>query len=138
MPDERSLFYLRLSTALLAGGVSAVLIIIVKSVLFAVLTVTAVISAAVFFFLYYIPCFFRNLEYTTDSAEIVKTSGVIFTQKTRVRFKSVQSLSVVTVPFSGRTGFNCVILYFYGGRILLPFLKRSDAEEIVRCCLEGQ
>ncbi len=138
LPDERCIFYLRLSVIILGVAVSAAVYLTVNSPLIIFLAIAVISVTVLFYILYYIPQYFNGLEYCTDNGEIVRRSGVLFRSIKRVRLESVQSCSVISVPFSEYTGFNCLVLYFYGGRLLLPFLKKGDADELMRICFERE
>lgn len=49
-----------------------------------------------------------------------------------MKTEAVQYISLIMTPFSKYTGFNFVVLHALGGTIFLPFLSKSDAEEISR------
>ncbi len=135
-PDVRSLFYLRLSIIILASGVSAAIFVAVSNLFIVVGSIAVISVAALFYAFYYIPRYFKALQYFIDYGEIVRRSGVLFSSRKRVRIDSVQSVSLITVPFSDYTGFNCLMLYFYGGRLMMPFLRICDTEEIISLYLE--
>jgi hypothetical protein len=60
---------------------------------------------------------------------VCKRSGVFSKTKQSVKLDAVQ-YTVVYRCFSGANGFNFLILYGLGGKIVLPFLSRNDLESL--------
>lgn len=131
-PDASSLHTLRLLIIL----ISAVLIILIKLFIviellsFILIIVSAVVCAA--FALFYLPMYFSRLSYQAGETEISKESGVFFRKSQTIKYSSIQYSGFITMPFSRTTGFNFIIFYVYGGRQVLLFLKKKDAEEILK------
>ncbi len=97
-----------------------------------VIIVGAVLLATVIFCDFiYIPLYFRSLRYESDGKSITRYSGVIMKFSKSVEFSAVQYTAAVSMPFSKHTGFNIAVLFVYGGQLRLPFLSKSDCDEIL-------
>lgn len=139
-PDNSSLHTLRLLIIMISAALMILIKIFIKIEIlsFILIIASAVIGAA--FALFYLPMYFSRLSYLAGDTEIKKESGVFFRKSQSVKYSSIQYSGFITMPFSRTTGFNFIIFYVYGGRQTLLFLKKKDAEEILRLsgCPYGQ
>lgn len=85
-----------------------------------------------FLVLFYLPLWFRRLQYSITNETVTKRCGVFFTTERTVRFSSVQFADIVSFPFSKFTGLNFIILSAYGGKIALLFLKEQDKKTLLK------
>lgn len=98
----------------------------------AVIIIGAILLTIVLFFdLIYIPLYFRSLRYESDGKSITRHGGVIMKSSKSVEFSAVQYTAAVSMPFSKHTGFNIAVLFVYGGQLRIPFLSKSDCDEIL-------
>jgi uncharacterized membrane protein YdbT with pleckstrin-like domain len=106
-------------------------------VLIICLSISLLLIAVVFI---YLPLYFSSLRYIADDTEIKKISGVFFKTSQSIKYSSIQYSTVVSSVFSKLIGFNFIIFYVYGGRIVLLFLKSNDMDEILKNsgCLYGE
>ena len=44
---------------------------------------------------------------------------------------SIQKVSLITAPFSDKTGFNFIVFNGYGGRIVFTFISQKKSYEII-------
>lgn len=95
-----------------------------KWIIFAVTVFCAV--AAV-----YLPLYFKCLHYTVTDSDIRKNSGIFMHSEISIKISSIQYYSYVSLPLARRFGFSFIILYVYGGKLLLLFLDLKDAEYII-------
>ena len=79
---------------------------------------------------------FFSIKYTATETEIMKSSGVFIKSASVCKiFLGTSITSGISSPFWQRTGLNLVVFFVYGGQLRLLFLKQSDAQEILRCCM---
>ncbi len=79
----------------------------------------------------YLPLYFSSVRCEMTNDKITRHSGVIFKTSQTVRFSTVQYTTLVVTPFSKNTGLNFVIMFVYGGQMLLLFLSLEDAERVL-------
>lgn len=94
------------------------------------IAVGVVAAAYIFFGIIYLPLYFRNAAYIISNEEISKHAGFFIRTKQYMRFSAVQHAALITTPFSNYTGLNFIMISALGGKMMLLFLSRSDAEEI--------
>ena len=95
-------------------------------------SIVVVISIACFEMFVHLPMFFNSISYSATETEVTKSSGVFIKVHQSVRYSSIQYTTRISSPLSQYTGFNFIIFFIYGGQLRLLFLKRSDADEIIR------
>jgi membrane protein YdbS with pleckstrin-like domain len=78
-----------------------------------------------------LPFYFHKAQFTVTSKEITARGGLIITTKHFMLTDSVKSVTTIITPLGGLTGLNFVVLNTLGARVLLPFLSKRDALEIV-------
>lgn len=78
----------------------------------------------------YTPLFFRTIRAEISQASIRVTSGLFFSNSESMKLSAIQYVTFISTPFSKKSGINFIILNALGGKLFLPFLKHSDAEEL--------
>ncbi|MBR3668050.1 MAG: PH domain-containing protein [Ruminococcus sp.] len=96
------------------------------------LCIIVVIAIACFEMFVHLPMYFNSISYSATETEVTKSSGVFIKVHQSVRYSSIQYTTRITSPLSQHTGFNFIIFFVYGGQLRLLFLKRADADEIIR------
>lgn len=133
-PEKNALIVLRGIIML----VSAVLIFLVKIYvpfdLMEIIIIIFIAATGIFMMFVYLPVYFSTLSYNMGAERITKHSGVFLKSHQSVKYSNVQYSTVVTTPFSERTGLNFIILFVYGGSLRLMFLSKDDAMEVLRRC----
>lgn len=133
-PERNALTTLRV----LILAVSAVLVIAVRIYvpldIVVMIFAVAVVLIDIFTVFVYLPMYFRSLSYEMTDEKIIRHSGVFMKVHQSVRYSTVQYSTVVSTPFSDKTGLNFVILFVYGGSLRLLFLSKDDAMRILRRC----
>ena len=94
--------------------------------------IIVVIAIACFEMFVHLPMYFNSISYYATETEVTKSSGVFIKVHQSVRYSSIQYTTRITSPLSQHTGFNFIIFFVYGGQLRLLFLKRADADEIIR------
>ena len=82
------------------------------------------------FGLVWLPLYFERGSFMVSRTEIIRNTGFFIRTRQIMKTEAIQYISLVTTPLSRYTGFNFIALYALGGTIVLPFLSKSDAEEI--------
>lgn len=77
-----------------------------------------------------IPHYFICARAVITGNEIAAAGGFINTRSDYMPVSSVKSVSVIITPLGSVTGFNFVIINALGARLLLSFLRKSDALDI--------
>lgn len=96
-------------------------------------------TAAVLVGIVLLPLFFKRTVICISSAEITVHTGLFFLRRDYMKMSAVQYVTRISLPLSGITGFNFIVIRALGGSLLLPFLNVSDCEEILAAlCLEIQ
>ena len=116
-----------------------VLIIVISVIFIGVVKIYVPVDIVVIIFavavmFVYLPLYFASLSYEMTDEKIIRHSGVFMKVHQSVRYSTVQYSTVVSTPFSDKTGLNFVILFVYGGSLRLLFLKKEDAMKILRRC----
>lgn len=102
---------------------------------FPVLMYTAVgtaIFGGLFIILLILPVSFSRASYQLSETSALKLSGFIFEKTQQVAFRNVQYVTLVLTPLCVFTSACFVILHTTGGRLVMWFLSKQDAEEITR------
>lgn len=86
--------------------------------------------AATFFAVFILPFYFKKAFFTVTSKAVTSFSGVIITSRQFMPLDSIMSVTIISFPFAKLFGFNFVILNSMGANLIIPFLKKSDAEEL--------
>ena len=131
-PDTKSLIIITgliisVSIILIVGVFSFFKLRLLRIVLYAVIC-----AVSLFCILIYLPIYFKNTAYYIYSDSICRQSGVIFKKIKTVKFSSIRYTTFVTSFLSNISGFNFIIIYMYGGSMILLFLKKNDAYEILK------
>ncbi|MBQ3565925.1 MAG: PH domain-containing protein [Oscillospiraceae bacterium] len=129
--DKTCLTVMRIAVMILT-----VLIISVVSYFLAFIPIIMIIICSVFFIagfftaLVYLPVYFRNMRYYISDKKIVKVSGFYFIKTQTVKISKIQYTTTVSTPFARLEGFNCIMLYAYGGMLPIAFVSNRDFTEI--------
>lgn len=133
-PEKNALTMMRvLISAVSVILIGAVRIYVPVDIIVAVFA-GAVIFADIFLIFFYLPMYFSSLSYEMTDEKIIRHSGVFVKAHQSVKYSTVQYSTVVSTPFSDKTGMNFVILFVYGGSLRLLFLSKDDAMAILRRC----
>ena len=80
----------------------------------------------------WLPLYFSRTCYIVSSQEVIRSAGFFLRVRQLMKISAIQYATLVTTPFSRVTGLNFVVVNALGGNLLLLFLSRQDAEEILR------
>ena len=86
----------------------------------------------ILFGIIWLPLYFSRASYIVSSLEVIRNIGFFFRIRQIMKVSAIQYVTLMTTPFSSITGFNFVIVNALGGNLLLLYLSKTDAEEIVR------
>ncbi len=86
--------------------------------------------AAVVLSFFCIPLYFSNLKCIVTANQVTVRTGIFFRREQSIRLQSVQFIQLVTGPWDGILGLNFIILYVYGGSLMIFFLKKNDRREL--------
>lgn len=78
----------------------------------------------------FLPLYFKNLYYQITANQIAIRKGIFFRREQSIRLQSVQFVQLITGPFDGKFGLNFMILYVYGGSMMLFFMQQNDRREL--------
>ena len=129
--DVAALTLLQLGLCALAGGLSAAAALFLDPwpklmlILIVVFVSLAAVGAIVL-----LPMYFRRLRCVCTSSQISFAAGILFLRAQRIRIERVQFVQTIVGPADGILGLNCIILYVYGGQLVIPFLSRKDRKEL--------
>ncbi len=87
--------------------------------------------------LVWLPLYFGKSSYVVSSAEVIRNTGLIVRFRHVMKVNAIQYVTLITTPFSAATGLNFVIVNALGGNLLLLYLSKPDAEEIVHTLTEA-
>ena len=76
------------------------------------------------------PLYFSNLKCVVTANQITVRTGMFFRREQSIRLQSVQLVQTITGPLDGIFGLNFIILYVYGGSMMIFFLKKTDRLEL--------
>lgn len=89
-----------------------------------------IVAAFVFSFLW-MPMYFARLECIVTSNQITIRTGILLQREQSIRLQSVQYVQLITGPFDGMLGLNFILLYVYGGSMMIFFLSQQSRKELV-------
>lgn len=92
---------------------------------------TAIAVMGVLLIFVYFPLYFSSVRYTLTETELLSERGVIIRRKSAIRLSSVQSYTMYIPGRAVLSGLSLVLLNVYGGTLALPFMKKSDIEELI-------
>lgn len=133
-PERNALTTLRVLILVVSAILVGVVRIYVPIDIIVMIFAVVVILTDIFVLFIYLPMYFASLNYEMTDEKIVRHSGVFMKVHQSVRYSTVQYSTVVSTPFSNKTGMNFVILFVYGGSFRLLFLNKEDAMKILRRC----
>jgi len=90
------------------------------------------IAVAVIFSFICLPFYFANLKCIVTANQVTIRTGVFFRREQSIRLQTVQFVQLITGPFDGAFGLNSIILYVYGGNMMILFLKKQDRQELTQ------
>lgn len=128
--DKNSLKILRIVVSLLTlllSALSVYFLSFIPIVMFSLCGVFLLIGTFLVFF--FLPVYFRNLNYYIYDGKIIKESGFYFRKRQIISIDKIQFTSVVSTPFSKFMGLNFIGLYAYGGIMTVMFLTDGDFTE---------
>lgn len=137
-PDKKSMYILRIVTAVIFLVIAAAVFFIVPARVIMLIVNVILLISALFIIFIYLPAFFSNMVYYISENEIFRKGGVFFRNSGSIRLDSVQHVSHVFIPFSVNSGFHFIVLYVFGGKMALLFLKKKDADEILHTVLKKE
>ena len=88
------------------------------------------LSTGAFLNLFFLPSYFKKLYYYITPEQIAIHKGIFFRREQSIRLQSVQFVQIITGYHDGISGLNFMILYVYGGSLLLSFMSRDDRREL--------
>jgi len=86
--------------------------------------------AAIVISFFCMPLYFSNLRCIVTSNQVTIRTGMFFRREQSIRLQSVQFVQTITGPWDGVLGMNFIILYVYGGSLMIFFLKKPDRQEL--------
>ncbi|MDE5792775.1 MAG: PH domain-containing protein [Oscillospiraceae bacterium] len=76
-----------------------------------------------------LPVYFKTLKYTVTANQITIRQGIFLVREQSIKLQSVQFVQFIT-GLNGMFGLNFVILYVYGGSMMIFFMKKQDRQEL--------
>ncbi len=77
-----------------------------------------------------LPLFVSSIRCDVTSAQITLRCGILFRREQSILLQNVQFVQIIRGPLDGKWGMNFLMLHVYGGRLIIPFLSRSDRLQI--------
>lgn len=77
-----------------------------------------------------LPSYFRRTVIYISGAEISLHTGIFFYKREFMKMSAVQYVTRISLPLSGFSGFNFILIRGLGGTIILPFLRTTDCDDI--------
>ncbi len=130
-PDKNCITTLRIVVAFLTLLLIAIIRYFIPAYIIRLTASVSVVGISLLVMLVYLPLYFSTFSYTVTDKDIIRSSGVFIKHHQSAHFSAIQYSTVISTPFSSYTGLNFLILFLYGGQIRLPFLSRSDLNEIL-------
>lgn len=131
--DKTCLNLLRVLILILAAGLVAAAYYFLRPIPILMWILIGIFSAVYFFVgILWLPLYFSRASYLVSSKEIIRTTGFFWHMQQVMKVSAVQYATLITTPFSKYTGLNFILVNALGGSMLLLFLSRKDAEEILR------
>ena len=78
----------------------------------------------------YLPFFCRSCRFTLGEGYVEFTSGILFQMRRRLSVRAVTAVSELIAPFSSLTATRSLYISAMGGGMLLPMLRKKDAEAL--------
>lgn len=130
-PARNALFSLQLIVLFISLLLLAVARMFIPVDIIVGIIAIAIGTVDIFLDFIYLPLYFASVRCEMTNDKITRHSGVIFKTSQTVRFSTVQYTTLVVTPFSKYTGLNFVIMFVYGGQMLLLFLSAEDAQLVL-------
>lgn len=80
--------------------------------------------------------YFRRLHCTIGGGRLSVTGGVVIRRRQSVPLQRIRSVRLTSAPL-GREGLHFLTVFFYGGRLTVPFLRQADCRELITVLQEG-
>lgn len=116
--------------------ITAIILVIASALLFSrwkiimwILISSFILIAVIISFLC-LPLYFKALRCIVTANQITIRQGIFFLREQSIRLQSVQFVQLITGPFDGMLGLNFIILYVYGGSLMIFFMKKQDRQEL--------
>ena len=90
----------------------------------------ALILIYLFTFFIYLPLFYKRTTYIISKSEITINSGVFIISKKIINSNSLVYLTRLRLPLSNLCKWEIIIVNALGSSLFIPFLSKSDADEI--------
>lgn len=94
------------------------------------LLVAAWLLAFLFFYLLYLPLRYRKLAFQLQKDRIIVHSGIFYTRIRAMPLQSIQYVGLLISPLDALFGLSALVITAPGGRIVIPGLRRRDAENL--------
>lgn len=78
-----------------------------------------------------IPGYFHRTVVYISGVEIALHTGMLFKKREYMRMSAVQYVTRVDFPLGGFSGFNFILVRGLGGTLVLPFLRKTDCDDIM-------
>ena len=78
----------------------------------------------------YLPAYFTNIRYVLRRGQLSKSTGFYITTTSSMKTDAIQYVTLITTPLSEYTGLNFISVNALGGRLILMFMRRDDAEKL--------
>lgn len=82
---------------------------------------------AIFAGMIYTPLYFRSISTEISENTIRVSSGVFLKNSGVMKLEAVQYATLISTPFSEKSGLNFILLNALGGKQLIPFMKHTEA-----------
>lgn len=130
-PDKRALYVLRILILSIGLLLAIALRLIVDGYnLRVILGIFIALTVNITVFVY-LPMLFNSLSFAAGEYEIQKAGGVFFRRFRSVKCSAIHYVTYINTPVSKYTGLNFIIFHLYGGKLIIPFLAKEDAERII-------
>lgn len=125
--DKIGLWLWEIRLLIITAAVSFLTAVIFEGILFTIvsavwITVYAVLAA------WYYPLKYIKLSYNIDKNILVVNCGVIYRRRKSIFLNNIQYISTLRTPLQRLSGLETVVVHAAGGFIMIPNLKRSDAD----------
>lgn len=131
-PSKKSLHIIKVLLFLLSAILTLLCIVFIDA--YPILMWICIVLCWFLYIIFGLICssvYFKRTYYYISSNEIAKRSGIIYESKQLIKVKSIQYVTKISTPLSSFTGFNFLKLNALGGSVLILFLSKNDAEEII-------
>jgi hypothetical protein len=78
----------------------------------------------------YVPMYIDHIRITVTDRTVTVDSGVFFIRSRSLLLRALQMTAFLEIVPSRYTGMHFLSLHAYGGSLILPFLRRKDAQAL--------